>query len=286
MYKFLKIFYEFIILNIGCILLSVGTSIFLLPNKISNGGFSGIATIIYYLYDIQMSVSIILLNIPFFILAYKKIGKGFIIKSLYATIVYSYMIDYINDFIFSYSNNISFEFDLFISSIYGGILVGLGCAFVYKVNGSTGGTDLIVHLINSYTNRFKVSECVIVIDFFVVLLNIICFKEIEIGLYSWITIFIVGKIIDVVFEGINFCKIVFIISDSFKEISDCILENLNRGATSIYAKGLYLNKEKEIIMCIVKRSDVIKIKNLSKKIDKNSFIVVTDAREVYGLGFK
>ena len=286
MWKFFNIFYEFIILNIGCILLSIGTSVFLLPNKISNGGFSGIATIIYYFYDIQMSASIILLNIPFFLLAYKRIGKKFIIKSLYATVVYSYMIDFINEFIINNSNNISLDFDMFISSIYGGILVGLGCALVYKVNSSTGGTDLIVHLINNYTNRFKVSECIIVIDFLVVLFNIMCFKEIEIGLYSWITIFIVGKIIDVVFEGINFCKIVFIISDSFKEISDCILDSLNRGATSIYAKGLYLNKEKEIIMCIVKRSDVIKIKNLSKKIDKNSFIVVTDAREVYGLGFK
>ena len=118
MWKFFNIFYEFIILNIGCILLSIGTSVFLLPNKISNGGFSGIATIIYYFYDIQMSASIILLNIPFFLLAYKRIGKKFIIKSLYATIVYSYMIDLINEFIINNSNNISLDFEMFISSIY------------------------------------------------------------------------------------------------------------------------------------------------------------------------
>ena len=283
MEKVRNFLYDFFIMNISCILLSLGTSIFLLPNKLSNGGFSGIATIIYYFFNISMSKSIIILNIPFFIIGYKRCGRDFFLKSLYSTIVYSLEIDLFD----IYFGDIFKEgIDLFLSSIYGGILVGAGCAISYKVNSSTGGTDLIAHIIRSYTNRIKTGELIVYIDFLVVLLNLIVFRELKIGLYSWITIFVVGKVIDIVFEGINFCKMIYIISDEYEKIGDEIIMFLNKGATGIYSKGLYLKKDKEIIMCIVKRSDVAKIKNLSKKIDKNSFIIVTDAREVYGLGFK
>lgn len=279
-----KIIYEYIILTIACLCFSVGTSVFLLPNKLSNGGFSGLATIVYYFYNIPMSITIILLNTPLFILGYKRIGKDFILKSIFGVVLYSLGIDYINYILIS--NNILISLDKFISCIYGGILVGLGCAISYKVNGSTGGTDMFAHLFNSYSNNFKVSEIIVGVDFIIVLLNLIVFKELEIGLYSLITIYIVGKIIDIFFEGINFCKVVYVISDKYENISKSIIEELDRGATSIYAKGIYLNKEKEIIMCILKRNDVSKLKNLSKKIDKNAFIIVSDAREVYGLGFK
>lgn len=275
--------YDFSLINIGCLLLAIGTSLFLLPNKLSNGGFAGIATIIYYFLNIPMSTSIIILNIPFFIIGYKRCGKEFFLKSIYSTFVYSYEIDYFN---LLFSKFDFLQIDVFLSSVYGGILIGIGIAFSYKSNSSTGGTDLIAHIIRSYTNKVKAGEIVVYIDFFVVLFNLIVFKNLQIGLYSWLVIYIVGKMIDIVFEGLNFCKIIYIISDEYKKIGDAIIKEANRGATSIYSKGLYLNKEKEIIMCIVKRNDVVKIKNLSKKLDRNSFIIVTDAREVYGLGFK
>lgn len=277
------ILYEFILLNIGTIFLSLGTSVFMLPNKLSNGGFSGIATIIYYFFNIKMSTSILVLNIPFFIIGYKRCGRDFFLKTLYSTIVYSYEIDLFNNIFRNVNLN---EIDMFLSSIYGGIFVGIGCALSYKANGSTGGTDLIAHIIRSYTNKVKTSELIVYIDFIVVILNLIVFRELEIGLYSLVIIYLVGKSIDVVFEGVNFCKLVYVISDKYKEIGEDIISKLNKGATGIYSKGLYLNNNKEIIMCIVKRNDVIKIKNLSKKIDRNAFIIVTDAREVYGLGFK
>lgn len=281
--KVKTILYEFILLNIGSIFLSLGTSVFMLPNKLSNGGFSGIATIIYYFFNIKMSTSILVLNIPFFIIGYKRCGRDFFLKTLYSTIVYSYEIDLFNNIFRNVNLN---EIDMFLSSIYGGIFVGIGCALSYKANGSTGGTDLIAHIIRSYTNKVKTSELIVYIDFIVVILNLIVFRELEIGLYSLVIIYLVGKSIDVVFEGVNFCKLVYVISDKYKEIGEDIISKLNKGATGIYSKGLYLNNNKEIIMCIVKRNDVIKIKNLSKKIDRNAFIIVTDAREVYGLGFK
>ena len=116
--------------------------------------------------------------------------------------------------------------------------------------------------------------------------NLIVFKNIEIGLYSAIAIFIIGKMIDIVFEGINFCKIVYIISDKYNKITEELNYSLKKGATEIYGRGSYSSNDKMIIICVTKRKDINQIKATSKKIDPNSFIIITDAREVYGLGFK
>ena len=112
------------------------------------------------------------------------------------------------------------------------------------------------------------------------------FKELEIGFYSFITIYIAGKMIDIVFEGINFCKIIYIISDKYDEITYIINTEIKKGATNLYGKGSFTKKDKMVIMCVSKRKDISKIKSIAKKIDPDSFIIITDAREVYGLGFK
>ena len=176
--------------------------------------------------------------------------------------------------------------DKLLASIYGGIFVGIGLALVFKTNTSTGGTDLIAHIAQNYTINMKMSSIIVIIDAIIVFSNVIALGNLEIGLYSSIAIFIIGKMIDVVFEGINFCKIIYIISDKYDEINNVLNLTLKKGATKIYGRGSYSNKEKIVIMCVTKRRDIEQIKTISKKIDSNSFIIVTDAREVYGLGFK
>lgn len=274
----MKKFYNFIVIIIGCFLAAFGTAIFLLPNKLSTGGFAGIGTIMYYLFNIPMGTTILVLNIPFFILGYLKIGLKFILKTIFATILYSELIDLL-------SGNINFIQDNFLSSIYGGIFVGLGLALVLKGDASTGGSDLIAHLAQKYNSKMKTSSILIILDIAIVTVNLIVFGDIEIGLYSAIAIYIVGKMIDIVFEGINFCKIIYIISD----YSKVILEKINEadlGATGLYGKGAYTQKDKTVIMCVTKRNELMNIKNFAKEIDKNCFIIIADAREVYGLGFK
>lgn len=271
--------YDFIYIILGCVFAGFGTSVFLLPNKLSSGGFSGIATIIYYFYEIPMGTSILLLNIPIFIWGYLKFGKKFIIKTIISTILYS---EFIN--IFEKIDN--FVEDRFLSSIYGGIFVGIGLAFVFKANSSTGGSDLVAQLFQEYNSNISVSNILVVLDIIIVAINLIAFRNIEIGLYSAIAIYLSGKMIDVVFEGINFCKLMYIISDKYEEILNNINKKANRGATGLYGKGSYTNKDKLIILCATKRRDVVNIKKITKEIDKNAFIIITDAREVYGLGFK
>lgn len=277
--KLKKIIYDSLVIILGCILIAFGTSCFLLPNKLSSGGFSGIATIIYYFYNIPMGTTILILNIPIFIWAYFKLGKEFIFKTIIATILYSKFIDI-------FENVKLFVQDFFLASIYGGIFIGLGLALVFKVNASTGGSDLLAHLTKQYNKEISVGKILVFLDVFIVSINLIAFGDIEIGLYSAIAIYLSGKMIDFVFEGINFCKIIYIISDKYEEIMKAIREKADRGATGLYGKGAFSNKEKTIIMCVTKRRDIMMIKNIANGIDKKAFIVITDAREVYGLGFK
>lgn len=161
-----------------------------------------------------------------------------------------------------------------------------GTAILLKTNSSTGGSDLISYLTKQYKPTARSGEIIIIFDIIVVTLNMVVFKEIEIGLYSAIDIFLMGKIIDIVFEGVDFTKLMFIISDKSQEISKEIEEKIPRGTTGIYGKGMYTNKDKLILMCAASRRDVSKIKLITRKIDPYSFIIITNSREVVGLGFK
>ena len=274
-----KYIIEILGIAIGTILMAIGVSQFLLPNHLSTGGFSGIATIFYYLFNWPMGRTIILLNIPCFILAFIRIGKGFVIKSIIGTFFLSFFID-----LFSrYSEWTNFRT---LACIYGGVLVGIGTAIILRSNGSTGGSDLVSILIKSFNNRISTSNGIIIFDIIVITLNVIAFKQLEIGLYSAIAIFIMGKMIDIVFEGIGFSKMIFIISDQYEEISEKIGKTIKRGTTGIYSKGMYTNREKMMVMCIASRGEVIKIRQIANEIDKTSFIVISNVREVFGKGFK
>lgn len=266
-------------ITIGCIIMGIGTSLFLLPNKLSTGGVSGIATIGYYLLNVPLGTTILVLNIPLFIIALFKVGKELFINSIIGTILLSQAIN-----LFERIEPLTQDRPL--ACIYGGILVGVGMAIVLKGNGSTGGTDLLTYIIRRYRPHFKSSSLIVIIDVIIVILNVFFFKEIEIGLYSAIAIYIMGKMIDIVFEGINFTKMIFIVSNKYKEIANKIGEKYGRGSTAIYAKGMYTREKKMILLCVVSRNEVAKIKEISLNIDPKSFIIIANARETWGKGFK
>lgn len=269
---------EILFIVFGAILMAIGTGSFLLPNQLSSGGFSGIATVFYYFFKIDMSKSIIFLNVPLFIIGLFKLGWKFILRTVFATTIYSYAIDI--------SNNIIVVEDRVLASIYGGIVIGIGLAFILKTNTSTGGTDLLALILQNNKINLKVGNIIAIVDIIVVFLNLIAFRDIEIGLYSAISIFMIGKLIDVIFEGINYCKVLYIISEKYEDLTEIINKELKRGATGLYANGSYSRKNKMVIMCVSKRNELEKIKVIISKVDKDAFLIITDAREVYGLGFK
>lgn len=137
-----------------------------------------------------------------------------------------------------------------------------------------------------YKPSLELGNTIIIIDTVIVILNMVCLREIDIGLYSTIAIYLMGKIIDILFEGIHFTKLLLIVSNKSEEISKQIEEKIERGVTGLYGKGMYTNEDKLVLMCAVTRRNIAKIKEVAKKIDKDSFIIVTNSREVVGLGFK
>lgn len=263
----------------GSAIMAFGIASFLLPSQLSSGGVSGIATITYYLLNIPMGIMIMIINIPLFILAGYRIGKEFFIKSLIGTVSLSLFIDILDKYP-------PITTDRFLASIYGGAIIGIGTAIILKMNSSTGGTELVANLIKTYNPYISMSKYLTIIDIVIISLNVIFFKHIEIGLYSAIAIYLYGKMIDIIFEGVYFTKLIFIISDKNEEISSSIVNEVKRGVTGLYGRGMYSNKEKLVLICAVSRGDVHKIKDIARKIDKRSFIVVASAREVLGKGFK
>ena len=263
---------------VGAAVMAAGVSFFLLPNQLSSGGFSGVATIAYYLLKIPMGTVILVLNVPFFIFSIFKLGKNFFIKSIIGTVSLSLLIDFFDKFE-------PLTDDRFLACIYGGIITGRGSAIILKVRASTGGSELVGNIINSINPNIRMSNIIMAFDTLVVTLNVIFFKEIEIGLYSAIAIYLMGKIIDIVFEGIYFTKLLIIVSDKNEEIAKKIGDNVKRGTTGLYGKGMYTNSEKLVLMCAASRGDVAKVKSIARKIDPKSFIIITNSREVVGLGF-
>lgn len=274
-----KISIEIIQTIIGAVIMAIATSIFLLPNQLSSGGFSGIATIFYYFLDIPMGTTILMFNIPLFLFAAYKLGKVFVFKSLIGTFAFSTAIDILDKFE-------PLTQDRFLACIYGGIIIGLGTAIILKANSSTGGSDLISHIVKEYNSNITMSNVITFIDIGIVTLNVLFFKKIEIGLYSAIAIYLMGKMIDIIFEGIHFTKLLIIISDKNQEISEEVGDKVKKGTTGLFGKGMYTNEHKVVLLCAASRGDVAKVKQIAKKIDPKSFIIVANAREVMGLGFK
>ncbi len=222
---------------------------------------------------------VLILNIPLFILSLFKNGRHFFINALMGTLLLSIFLNFFDRFK-------PITDDRFLGCIYGGVIAGIGTAIILKAGASTGGTDLLTQIIKAFNPNIRISNLLVILDTIIVALNVLFFKELEVGLYSAITIFIVGKMLDIFFEGIDFAKIVYIVSLKYEEIAKEIGNKVRRGSTSLNGRGMYKKEEKNVLMCVASRNEVREIRKIVREIDKNAFVVITNAREVFGEGFK
>lgn len=273
-----------VLILIGCLLISISINMFLLPNKISTGGATGIAIIIYYIYNTPISFSVFLINLPLFIIALKVLGFKFCIRALVGTAILIFLMELTSPLKdlegFAISN------DLFIGSIFGGIFSGAGLSLVFRADSSTGGSDLLANIIYKARPVSSIGFILLVIDVLVILSNIIIFKNIHIGLYSIVTLYLSKQTIDVIFQGINYTKIVNIITKKGEEISKEIISQTERGVTISECKGVYTNSEYDHVISVVTVPQIPKVKKIIKKIDQTSFVYISNTNEVLGVGFK
>lgn len=277
-----SIIFDIIYILLGAILMAIGMNLFLLPHKMSTGGASGIATVIYYLFNLPVGTTILIINIPLFIISIMKLGLKFSIKTIISTVLYSI-----------FANILTFDMllqgdgtDLFTSCVFGGAIVGLGISLTFKAGASSGGSDLLAQIIYELTSIQSISQVLLVIELLVIICIILVFKDINIGLYSIISMFISTKVIDIIFEGIYYNKEVKIITRRKDEIVYAILNDLERGATIIKSIGAHSNKDIYIITCIITRPQLSKIKKIVRENDKNALIYISTVNEAIGNGFK
>lgn len=268
---------DYVFISVGVALAVLGLNIFLVPGKIAAGGISGIATILYHLFDVPLGISIVALNIPLFVFGLKQLGKVFAIRTVYALLLYSALAEIIPIPEGGY--------DPFLLCIYGGVLVGIGIGLVVRYGATTGGTDMGAKLLNERFRHISLGAFVFGIDFFIIAAAGAVF-DLEVAMYAVISLYITTKVIDSVTVGLSMSKAFYIISDKNQEIADAILNRMGRGATALAAKGLYSQKNKDVLLCVLKwRTEGPKLKRIVKEIDEKAFVIVADVNEVMGEGF-
>ncbi|MCX8075046.1 MAG: YitT family protein [Clostridia bacterium] len=279
---YMKVIQNIIFMVLGSYLISFAIKAFLLPNKLSTGGASGVATIFYYISDMPMGITVLLINIPLFIVAMIKLGIRFSVKAIITTVLLSVFLD-----LFDYSKFIQIaDTDLFISAIFGGLILGIGISLVFKVGASSGGSDLLAQIIYRLTSLQSVSQILLAIDTIIILSIVLVFKNINLGLYSIVAIFVSKKVIEIIFEGIYYTKIVTIITKNPNEITVKIFEELNRSATITKAKGAYSDRDYYVLTVLVTLPQISGLKQIVRNNDNKAIVYISNANEVFGKGFK
>ncbi|MBB2184211.1 YitT family protein [Lachnospiraceae bacterium MD1] len=274
---------KYLIIIVGAILMAVSVNLIFEPMELVTGGVSGLAIVVKHLTKniieggFPLWLFTILCNVPLFLLAIKIMGKNFVVSALFGTIAFvlALMVIPIYDLKLD---------DYLLASILGGAIGGAGIGLIFSVQASTGGTDLIATLFHYYKRHITVPQILIIIDGIIIVIGAIVFG-LGNALYAIIAVYINGKVSDGIVEGLKYAKMAYIISDHYTQIADSILHNLDRGVTGLSATGMYSNKERKMLFCVVSKKEIVKIIAISKKIDPSAFVIISDVREVMGEGF-
>ncbi|WP_413307135.1 YitT family protein [Bacillus sp. 1P10SD] len=268
---------DYVLVLIGSAIIALAFNVFLLPNQVASGGVSGISTILKTVVGWEPAYVQWAFNIPLFIAGVILLGKQFGVKTLVGTI-------FLPMVVFLTNNLEPWTHDALLGALFGGIGVGLGLGIVFRGNASTGGTDLAAQIINKYTG-FTLGRCVVMIDGLIVLTAAIVF-DIEKGLYALIALYVTSKTIDLIQVGFGRSKMAMIITNKQEEVREGILNKIDRGVTKLSAYGGFTDHERPVLMCVVDQTEFTKLKQLVKTLDPTAFVVVMDAAEVLGEGFK
>ena len=274
-------FNEIIILLIGCFFMAISINMFLNPHNIAPGGLTGVSIIINTLTGFPIWLINIIFDIPLFLFAFRILGKKDATKTLLGIIFLTGSLKITENL-----GNIQVTDDVLLSSISGGIILGIALGLIFRINGSTGGTDLIGLLANKTFPSLSVPTLMGFADGCVVILSGVVSRNIEIALYSAITLYIIVKVSDIMVEGINTSSSFMIISDKYVEVGNAIKDELKRGATILKGQGLYTGSEKNVLLVVVSKKEVVTLKKLVKHTDPKAFIIISDIFEALGEGFK
>ena len=264
---------------LGSAVFALGFSMFLEPNDMSAGGISGLALVFVEIFGVGTVGSLsIFINLPLFILGGLKIGKRFFAGSMLGMVLSSVMIDGFAGFAIP-------ELEPLLAVLYGGVICGLGLGVVFISGTSTGGSDILVRLLKLRYRNVPIGQISMTFDAIVVLLTGIVFRDVSKALYTGVTVYLCGKVIDGVVYNFDYSKVALIISSQYEEIARQIGLQLDRGATFLHAEGSYSHTPTKVVLAAVKKQQLAELKELVVHIDPNAFIIVQEAHQVLGDGF-
>lgn len=275
-------FLSYSLIVFGTFIMAVGFVFFISPYKLAPGGVYGIAIVLHHLFGLPIGITALCMDVPLVLIGIKVLGPRFGIKTVLGFTLTAFFVDLLSYF---WGNTPLVPDDALLSSIFGGVTLGVGLGLIFKSKATSGGSDIIAMIIAKYT-RLPIGQLLAIVDSVIVLIGLAAFSDWRIPLYSWITIYITGKVIDVIIEGISYDKTLFIISSKHQEIRDKIINDLNRGGTFLKGNGMYNNEEKNIIFVNVNRREMAILQDFINDIDPHAFMTVIDANEVLGEGFK
>ena len=276
-----KTLFPLLMITLGSAAYAVGFVWCYVPNGIAFGGITGVAQIINYLIPaFPIGVTVIVLNVPLFILGWKLIGGRLLVSSLYAMFISSVLIDLLTPL------REWQPMEPLLACIFGGLLVGLSLGFIFQQGATTGGTDLMARLLKLKLAWLPMGKLLMGIDLAVIVAVTITFRTLYAALYGLVALYITTIVMDGVLYGLDTAKVAYIISDKNEEICDAIVRDLDRGVTILHGQGAYTRTEKDVLMCAFKQREIAAIRSAVKEIDPSAFLIVCDAHEVLGEGFR
>lgn len=264
---------------VGSFIYAASFRFFIYPNDVVLGGVVGIATIINYLTDLPVGIMTIIFNIPLFIFSWKQFGPKFLIGSLVSMLLSSALMDLMEPIRFVATT------DPLLASTFGGVIKGVGLGLIYSTTATVGGTDIIAKFLRRKYQHINFSTFILVMDVAIFLLFALLFGKLDSAMYSAICMFITSQVVDIVLYGAVNSKVCYVITDESARVKEAITGKLHRGVTYIHGEGAWSGQQKNIILCVIKRNQIVELKKLVREIDSNAFMIVSDSREVFGKGF-
>jgi len=274
-----KIIFDYISIAFGSFCLALSVSVFFVPYKITSGGISTVGTVVFYVLGIPLSITNLILNAVLFVFGYKTLDRQNIYKTISGILFLTLFLELCSKFP-------PYTDDMLIATLAGGIIMGLGIGVVVRFGGSTGGTDFLGLIIHKRISHLSIANIILYIDCVIIAIAGLIFRSITVTLYSAIALFISARVCDAVISFGNTAKAVSIISLKHSDIANAIISKNKRGVTGIYCRGMYSGEGGLMLYCIVSPRELPGIIDTVRTIDSNAFIVISDAREVFGNGFK
>ena len=271
-----SLLYDFV----GCTMLSFAIKCFLAPNHIAPGGVSGISTLINYLTALPIGTTSLALNVPLLLIAYKHLGKSFTLKTMQTTIMFTFTMD-----VFLMVCPV-YQGDPMLASLFGGVFSGIGSGIIFMRGSTSGGADIITKLIQKKRPYIPIGTLVLIINAVIIISAALVYQNIEAALYGLIVSFTTGKIMDAMIYGADTGKSCMIVTHKPKEMGDGIIKRINRSATILQGTGAYNKEDTWMLMCVVRKQEFFNLKAVIREIDPNAFIIVSEAHQIIGQGFK